>query len=989
MVLLMRRDLSGLRLTFGRWLQDASNTDEGVAERLQADDNFTVDDVIATALTRVFHRAIATFEVALLTGSEQYFRAAMEQLASGESGAAEANHVPLWWAFKVARHLGDGLWGNSLRRVLPGDGGPTLWPIMRERFIQMLAAREVAEIDLWPSQVQAARRVIDVTDDLVVALPTSAGKTRIAELCILRTLADERRVIYVTPLRALSAQIEHGLARTFRPLGITVTSVYGASGVAHSDLTTLKSAKIVVATPEKLDFAIRQEPSVIDDVGLIVLDEGHMIGLSEREIRYEMLVQRLLRRADASIRRLVCLSAVFSEGDAFEDFAAWLRSDAPGTAVRSTWRPTRQRPGNLRWMGSVGRLEFDVESETPFVPRFVESKPALGKRKQSFPQNDQEFIVVTAASFLNRGQTVLLYCPQKSSVEPTAEAFLKAHKQGYFLQAINAEQQQLLCDAIRIGEEWLGASHPAVACLALGIAVHHGSLPRQFLGEIETLLRKRILPVCICSPTLAQGLDLCFSVLLFRSLHRAGSPIPAKEFANVVGRVGRAFVDLDGLYVLPIFDTNQVSVRLAAFRRLISQAQRRQLESGVRELLRIIITVLQSRLNCTADELAQYVLNLQIPWQVEKKEGDMWNQWLEVALNELDTAILGIVDTLDMPTEKVADYLDSCLQSSYWQRRLQRETPQVRSLQEAVIRGRAQWIWTSTTADKRRALFAASIGFKAGTAIEERLQELGDLLRSAEEAIGTGSLEDAIQSTVKLAEILFTVGPFLPDDPIENWRDVLGHWLRGTALGSCTGNDGVSFIQDNVVYRLVWAVEAARLHLEHLGTADGDPPGGTLALCLTYGVPNLASALFMQAGMRSRPQAVRAVEKAGTAFATMRELRGWVRQLRRKEIEPVAWETDVEQAEWDHFLARFDHRYVTVWRDIEAVLPVEWAAEEPPKENTRVRVNRIPGSERAIVSDVSALPLGETTIPREIRSDFFFGLVRGDTTSIAVSFFGL
>src|SRR5207244_8030941 len=102
-------------------------------------------------------------------------------------------------------------------------------------------------------------------------------------------------------------------------------------------------SSIVVATPEKLDFAIRQEPSVIDDVGLIVLDEGHMIGLSEREIRYEMLVQRLLRRPDASERRLVCLSAVFSEGDAFEDFTAWLRSDTPGTAVRSTWRPTRQR----------------------------------------------------------------------------------------------------------------------------------------------------------------------------------------------------------------------------------------------------------------------------------------------------------------------------------------------------------------------------------------------------------------------------------------------------------------------------------------------------------------------------------------------------------------------------------------------------------------------------------------------------------------------
>jgi len=71
----------------------------------------------------------------------------------------------------------------------------------------------------------------------------------------------------------------------------------------------------VIATPEKLDFALRSDPSLIDDVGLIVLDEGHMIGPSEREIRYETLVQRLLRRADAAERRIVCLSAVLPSGD--------------------------------------------------------------------------------------------------------------------------------------------------------------------------------------------------------------------------------------------------------------------------------------------------------------------------------------------------------------------------------------------------------------------------------------------------------------------------------------------------------------------------------------------------------------------------------------------------------------------------------------------------------------------------------------------------
>src|SRR4029079_8397564 len=92
-------------------------------------------------------------------------------------------------------------------------------------------------------------------------------------------------------LRALSAQVERVLAKTFIPLGATVTSLYGASGATVIDAQTFVSADIVVATPEKLDFALRQDPTVLDDVALIVFDEGHMIGLGSREIRSEVLIQ--------------------------------------------------------------------------------------------------------------------------------------------------------------------------------------------------------------------------------------------------------------------------------------------------------------------------------------------------------------------------------------------------------------------------------------------------------------------------------------------------------------------------------------------------------------------------------------------------------------------------------------------------------------------------------------------------------------------------
>lgn len=992
LVHLMRRDLLALRDTLSTWLGNPANFDAGIASRLESEDGFTVDDVLATALTAMFHQAIGTFEIGLLTGRLQYFTSALNQLREGEKAAAEINHVPLWWSFKIARHLFDDLWNHSLRNLLPSDPGPNLWHVLRERFIQMTASRNIAEIDLWPSQIDAARRVVNTNDSLVVALPTSAGKTRIAELCILRTLADEKRVIYITPLRALSAQIEFGLARVFRPLGFSVTCVYGASGVAHSDLETLESADIVVATPEKVDFAIRQKPSVIDDVGLIVLDEGHMIGLSERELHYEMLVQRLLRRADAPNRRLVCLSAVFTEGDAFDDFTNWLRSDTPGGPVLSTWRPTRQRPGRLTWTGQAGRLEFDVEEEQPFVPRFVDTQSPTGKRKKQFPQDEQEFIVAATASFLSRGQTVLVYCPKKLSVEATATAFLNAHRQGYFPSVINVSHRHMLADAIRIGTEWLGSSHPAVRCLELGVAVHHGSLPRQFLGEVETLLRQRILSVCICSPTLAQGLDLSFSVLLFRSLYRhRDNPIPPKEFANVVGRIGRAFVDLDGLYVLPVFETDGYKVRkkLFHFRKLIEQAQQRQLESGVRMLVGYIIQALQARIGGDPNQLKEYVLNMASTWDVAASEDDNWHEWMKPALNELDIAILSVVDSLELPTNELADYLDNCLKSSYWQRRLQREPPEMQEAHRDVIQGRAKWLWSHTTVQHRRAFFAAGIGFNAGTSIDQRLDEIGTLLRAAEEALEAGDLNAAIHSTTALADILFAIGPFEPDDPIEGWKELVAHWLRGTALGACTNNDGVSFIQDNIVYRLVWAVEAARLHLLHIQSdeADIEPPGGTLALCLTYGVPSSSCAMFMQAGLSSRTMATVIGRGVGTDITDMETLRTWIDMLRQCLIPPVDWTTNDEREEWNRFLRRFDHHDIQQWRDIDETIPVRWLS-APPKASIRVRVTRTGDGPAARVSSVSFVPLGETTIPESIHASHFTGKVSSDQRSIETSFFG-
>ncbi|WBM79900.1 DEAD/DEAH box helicase [Cryobacterium breve] len=352
-------------------------------------DHSEVFDVVDAALTDAFLGAISSALLAFERGEEQLLNTAVERLRIGLHGAGILGMVPQWWCHRLAIHLLRELWQSSFHVVLPrspdGDDRDG-WDQLREIFIASLFRRRRSEIEVWPSQLEAAARVLDTQENLVVSLPTSAGKTRIAELCILATLAEGKRVVFVTPLRALSAQTEAVLERTFVPLGKTVSSLYGTTGVSHVDESILRDRDIVVSTPEKLDFALRNDPDLLNDVGLIVLDEGHMIGMNEREVRYEVQIQQLLRRPDASVRRIVCLSAILPSGDEVEDFVGWLTNDKPGGLVSSDWRPTTLRYGEVVWRGGNARLNVTVGDEEPYVPRFLtESNPRANEEERPFP----------------------------------------------------------------------------------------------------------------------------------------------------------------------------------------------------------------------------------------------------------------------------------------------------------------------------------------------------------------------------------------------------------------------------------------------------------------------------------------------------------------------------------------------------------------------------------------------------------------------------
>jgi superfamily II DNA/RNA helicase len=999
---LMLRNLDELeRLTVSERLGEARG-DTGLAAYLQAewerqendqpamegDGGSFILDGLDLAVTDNFYASISIFLLALERGDQALVTQSIEIMNLGLRACADLNLIPQWWNHRVAiRLLGD-LWLSSFHKnlpLIPLSADAASWKELRDRFLAVLLCRERAEIDLWPSQMAAAARAVNQSDDLVVSLPTGAGKTRVAELCILRCLAAGRRIVFVTPLRSLSAQTEIGLQRTFAPLGKTVSALYGSIGVSGVDEDALRERNIVVATPEKLDFALRNDPSLLDDVGLIVLDEGHMIGLGEREVRYEVQIQRLLKRPDANHRRIVCLSAILPGGDQLDDFANWLRRDQPGGLVSDDWRPTRLRYGEVVWNGNVGRLNLRVGDERPFVPRFLSAQiPPIGKRRTSFPNAMGELCLATAWRLVGDGQTVLVFCPVRAHVEPFADRIIDLHARGALPSLFNGDARALET-ALVLDREWLGEDHPILQCLKLGVAIHHGTLPTAFRKEIERLLREGILKVTISSPTLAQGLNLSATAVIFHSLFRNRNRIDSSEFKNVVGRAGRAFVDIEGLVLYPIFDNH--AERLRNWEQLIAELGAREMESGLVRLVVTLIHRMHRQLGLPPlDQLVEYVLNNANAWVFPELPGENAAQrdyersrWDE-HLATLDTAILSLLGEEEIADDQIATKLDEILGSSLWDRRLNRRGEGTRAAIKNGLLSRAQYVFANSTARQRRGYFLAGVGLNTGHALDGVAAETNELLVQANGAMLNSDDDGAIAAITAFAERVFAISPFAPNELPQNWRDILNLWLRGSSIAAAAvgqENEALQFVEGGLIYRLPWAMEAVRVR----GIANGDAIGegftledvelGLAVAAVETGTLNRSAALLIQAGFNSRLAAIKAVQDTNANFTSATELRQW---LNSDEVialtERADWPTPETARMWSVFWNSFSPRATSVWSERNYSVPVVWSVGfDPPQSGQAVRIHSDPESGDALVLSASAMRLGRVESDHGLNRD--------------------
>jgi POLQ-like helicase len=420
--------------------------------------------------------------------------------------------------------------------------------------LQPYLERPKAIKEMWPSQRMLGDAGLYRGESAVVQMPTSAGKTRATELILRAAFASGRTnlAVVVAPFRALCHEIANDLKTTF---GLDGYEVNQLSDALQPDFTTELFGffdvfgepvpHVVVLTPEKLLYVLRQEQEFVGRLGLIVYDEGHQFDTGTRGVTYELLLTSI-KRALPENAQTVLVSAVVRN---VADIARWLLSDEE-KVVADRWLQTRRLVAFASLpAGFSGQLQFSAAFEGEqafFVPRVIVRESLKRRRGESkervFPTDESGSLALYLGLRLVPNGGVAIYARMKSSAakivrDAVEETFTREPSLSPPSAVSNPNEIERL---VYLFEKNFGAESYLTKGAALGLFVHHGNTPHGLRLAIEHAMREDYIRFIVCTSTLAQGVNLPIRYLLVTSTMQGRDAIKARDFHNLIGRAGRA-----------------------------------------------------------------------------------------------------------------------------------------------------------------------------------------------------------------------------------------------------------------------------------------------------------------------------------------------------------------------------------------------------------------------------------------------------------------
>lgn len=425
-----------------------------------------------------------------------------------------------------------------------------------EAFIgHLVTSRSMFEMLPPQRQAIAEQGLLDLASRaIVVSLPTSAGKTTLAEFRIVQTLALLRDtnawVAYVAPTRALVGQIARRLRADLSPLGIEVAELSAAVDLdpLEEDLFDDQgndAFHVLVSTPEKLSLAIRSRPRS-RPLALVVLDEAQLLEDHDRGLRIELLLA--IAKNDEPDAHLLLLTPSVPNG---HDLARWLGDDSgKSISLSVSWHPNDQVIGTFR-TDRLGHGEWQLIFDPVVTPRterglnrsvrIGSSRPidcawATASRSKSIQTAGIAHVFSERGTALAIGRRVADVWSMASAVAESSSGFTPS-------------------DEVRLVQRYLqsevGSDYALVGLLDKGVAVHHAAMSDEARTLVEWLTETGRIRVLCATTTLVHGINFPVSSVFLASPHETsfGSPrLASRTLWNLIGRAGRVGQDSVGVF---------------------------------------------------------------------------------------------------------------------------------------------------------------------------------------------------------------------------------------------------------------------------------------------------------------------------------------------------------------------------------------------------------------------------------------------------------
>jgi helicase len=193
---------------------------------------------------------------------------------------------------------------------------------------------QIAEIlpkikEFRPVQKKAIESgIFEKNENFLIVSPTSSGKTLVSEFLLLKKiLIDKKKVIYCVPLKALASQIYRDLKKNYEDK----MKIQIAIGDNTQSVNFYKNFDILITTQEKFDSLIRGDNNFLNEIGLLIVDEIHLLNDFSRGPTLEIILSLILTKYKKI--QILGLSATISN---YDELSKWLRA----IVIKDDFRPT-------------------------------------------------------------------------------------------------------------------------------------------------------------------------------------------------------------------------------------------------------------------------------------------------------------------------------------------------------------------------------------------------------------------------------------------------------------------------------------------------------------------------------------------------------------------------------------------------------------------------------------------------------------------------